>query len=100
MNKVHSASGSLERNASFRQVESSESGPSLTLGTLEYPAYFVNANFELEWWNEAACAAFLSSDQPLSPKISGRQIFSRLLKCEQIRNSLQRDDLLKSTLNL
>ena len=59
----------------------------LTHGTLDYPAYFVNANFELEWWNGLAGQTFLGSDQKLPPEISGRHIFSWLLRSPQLRSA-------------
>jgi len=59
----------------------------LSVESIPGPAYMVNNNFELIWWNEDASRKFLNnSDGDLGKEISDRNLIGLLMKSEYSRN--------------
>jgi class 3 adenylate cyclase/DNA-binding transcriptional MerR regulator len=59
----------------------------LSVESIPGPAYLVNNNFELIWWNEAASCKLLNSKAgDLGKDISDRNLISLLMKSEYSRN--------------
>ncbi len=84
-----------QHRSRVRLVKPSDFGPHLTPTELEHPAYFVNSNFEIEWWNDAAKASFLAAGQELADEISGRSMLAALLSCGELYAAAGFDDVLK-----
>ncbi|MEQ1866758.1 MAG: adenylate/guanylate cyclase domain-containing protein [Micropepsaceae bacterium] len=83
-----------------RLVNIHDLGPRLTPTELEHPAYFVNGNFETEWWNDPAKALLLPKGQELTDEISGRSVLYTLLTCGALREAAGFDDILKFHLSI
>ena len=66
----------------------------LTLDDIAHPAYMVNYNFELAWFNEAARQNILGFDTP-PPGSESRNIFLMLLDEPDGRSAASRDELLR-----
>ena len=58
---------------------------SLTVDELPYPAYLVNANFQVEWWNQAAADRLFGRPRGLEGEIEARSIFRLLLEASFLR---------------
>lgn len=67
----------------------------LTLLEYEHPAYLLNPNFELEWWNAAAERAFLDGAIRIVNEISGRSIFGTFFAGSRMRHSSGRAEVLR-----
>lgn len=59
--------------------------PRLSLDALPHPLYLVNANFELQWWNEPARALF--GRVALPPEPPERNVLALLLDAAELRAS-------------
>jgi adenylate cyclase len=55
-------------------------GLQLTVDEIPHPAYMVNYNFELAWYNEAARERFLGRFEALPPNSEARNVFLMLLQ--------------------
>ena len=59
------------------------------------PAYMVNNNFELIWWNDAAASSLLSSDQDLPGELESRNLLKLLFSSQNSGNEEDLKDLLR-----
>ncbi len=66
----------------------------LTLDNIPHPAYMVNYNFELTWYNEAARQKVLGFDTP-PPGSESRSVFLMLLDASSGKSTACRDELLR-----
>ena len=66
--------------------------PRLTLDALQHPVYLVNANCELEWWNEPARA--LLGAAAFGPGVARSNVFATLLDGPELRSSAEFRSLL------
>jgi adenylate cyclase len=67
----------------------------LTVDHIPYPAYMVNYNFEITWFNEEARNELLGSFDQLPADIKDRNALSYLLKGRLGRNGSNREELLQ-----
>lgn len=67
----------------------------LTVDHIPYPAYMVNYNFEITWFNEEARSELLGSFEHLPADIKERSALSYLLKGRLGRNGANREELLQ-----
>lgn len=58
------------------------------------PAYMVNNNFELVWWNETAERLLLGESGAISNEIGERNLIKLLMESETFRNMLEWKDIL------
>ena len=58
----------------------------MSLDNLPGPAYMVNNNFELVWWNEQAFADLFKLDAPMEGDIESRNLLKLLIKNKNIRS--------------
>ena len=54
----------------------------VTIDALPYPAYMVNNNFEVQWWNQEAAEQLFATPDGLEGEIRNRNLFRLLLRCE------------------
>lgn len=59
--------------------ESSGEVPRLTMDAIAHPAFMVNFNFEVTWFNGPAQGLLLGASSPLPPTSDGRNLFRLLL---------------------
>jgi adenylate cyclase len=67
----------------------------LTIDHIPYPAYMVNYNFEITWFNEEARSDLLGSFDQLPADIKDRNALSYLLKGKLGRNGANHEELLQ-----
>jgi class 3 adenylate cyclase/DNA-binding transcriptional MerR regulator len=67
----------------------------LTVDHIPYPAYMVNYNFEITWFNEEARSELLGAFEHLPADIKERSALSYLLKGRLGRNGANREELLQ-----
>jgi len=67
----------------------------LTIDHIPYPAYMVNYNFEITWFNEEARTDLLGAFEHLPPDIKERNALAYLLKGRLGRNGANREELLQ-----
>lgn len=67
----------------------------LTIDHIPYPAYMVNYNFEITWFNELARSELLGSFENLPADIKERNALSYLLKGRLGRDGANREELLQ-----
>lgn len=72
----------------------------LTIDHIPYPAYMVNYNFEITWFNEEARTELLGSFEHLPADIKERNALAYLLKGRLGRNGANREELLQFYLSL
>lgn len=79
-----------------RTVMSSKSNQlRLTIDHIPYPAYMVNYNFEITWFNEEARSELLGAFEYLPADIKERNALSYLLKGRLGRDGANREELLQ-----
>ena len=66
----------------------------LTIEEIPHPAYMVNYSFEVSWYNEAACKAFLGGFETLPARTEERNVFSLVLHGAAGQPTDYRNDLL------
>ncbi|MBM3489910.1 MAG: hypothetical protein FJX68_05580 [Alphaproteobacteria bacterium] len=69
-------------------------GLRLTVDELSYPAYLVNANFQVDWWNDAAAERLFGRARGLAAEIETRSVFQLLLEAAFLRRSGEWRELL------
>lgn len=74
--------------------------PRLTLEDISHPAYMVNYNFELTWYNDAARKRILSGLDTLPAHSEARNLFLLLFQPESEKPSYFRSELLRVHLAL
>ncbi|MBI2316776.1 MAG: adenylate/guanylate cyclase domain-containing protein [Betaproteobacteria bacterium] len=75
---------------------SAERGPlRLTIAEIPHPAYMVNYNFEVSWYNDAACKEFLGGFDTLPARTEARNVFALLLRGADGRPEEYRSELLR-----
>lgn len=62
------------------------------------PAYMVNNNFEVMWWNDAALTNIFGQDHPMQGDVEERNIFRLLLESNVSRNMLEWKTILSNHL--
>lgn len=67
----------------------------LTIDHIPFPAYMVNYNLEITWYNENARTSLLGSFESLPANIKDRNILSFLLKGEAGKNADNQEGLLR-----
>ena len=67
----------------------------LTIDQIPFPAYMVNYNLEITWYNENARTSLLGGFESLPANIRDRNILSFLLKGEAGKNSENQEGLLR-----
>ncbi|MHB1236176.1 MAG: adenylate/guanylate cyclase domain-containing protein [Gallionella sp.] len=67
----------------------------LTVDHIPYPAYMVNYNFEITWFNEEARSELLGAFEHLPADIKERSALSYLLRGRLGRNGANREELLQ-----
>ncbi len=72
----------------------------LTIDHIPYPAYMVNYNFEITWFNEEARTDLLGAFEHLPADIKERNALAYLLKGQLGRNGANREELLQFYLML
>jgi adenylate cyclase len=72
----------------------------LTIDHIPYPAYMVNYNFEITWFNEEARTDLLGAFEHLPADIKERNALAYLLKGKLGRNGANREELLQFYLQL
>lgn len=72
----------------------------LTIDHIPYPAYMVNYNFEITWFNEEARTDLLGAFEHLPADIKERNALAYLLKGRLGRNGANREELLQFYLQL
>jgi adenylate cyclase len=79
-----------------RAVMPSKSNPlRLSIDHIPYPAYMVNYNFEITWFNEEARSELLGAFENLPADIKDRNALSYLLKGRLGRDGANREELLQ-----
>ena len=102
-----SSSGKLDSEVKERRdhkpqaiVSTSSNQLKLTIDHIPFPAYMVNYNFEITWFNEEARSDLLGGFQNLPADIKERNALTYLLKGKLGRNGENREELLQFYLNL
>ena len=72
----------------------------LTIEHIPYPAYMVNYNFEITWFNEEARTELLGGFENLPADIRERNALTYLLKGKLGKNGINREELLQFYLQL
>jgi adenylate cyclase len=65
--------------ANVPEAEPAEGAPRLTMEGIMHPAFMVNYNFEVTWFNSAAQTLILGAGSSLPPTSDGRNLFRLLL---------------------
>lgn len=66
-----------------------------TIDSFPGPAYMVNNNFELIWWNENAASSFFAADEDLPGDLEARNLLKLLFGAQPIHDDEQLRELLK-----
>ena len=74
--------------------------PKLTIDHIDYPAYLLNHQFQLEWCNDAAVEQLFGSAWKLSSRIRERNIFQLLFDSARARDAEGFEDILRFHLSL
>jgi class 3 adenylate cyclase len=72
----------------------------LTIDEIPHPAYMVNYNFEVSWYNDAACARFLGRFDTLPARTEARNVFTLLIQGAAGRAAGYRTELLRLHVSL
>ncbi len=72
----------------------------LTVGDLDYPAYLINSNFEVEWSNNAADQSVLGHDGAYGDDISAYNILHMLLNSQILAQAEDREELIRFHLSI
>ena len=72
----------------------------LTIDEIPHPAYMVNYNFEVSWYNDAACERFLGRFDTLPARSEARNVFALLLQGAAGRPAEYCADLLRLHVSL
>lgn len=83
----------------FEQLAPSSMSVDLSLDTIPGPAYMVNNNFELTWWNEQAEKVFFDLDDVIDRDIASRNIFHLVLNREHAHAQVNFPQLLEITMS-
>jgi class 3 adenylate cyclase/DNA-binding transcriptional MerR regulator len=83
------------RNAPRTVLPSKSNLLRLTIDHIPYPAYMVNYNFEITWFNEEARSDLLGAFENLPADIKERNALSYLLKGRLGRDGANREELLQ-----
>jgi adenylate cyclase len=88
-------SGSSSRNIPKSVMPSKSNLLRLTIDHIPYPAYMVNYNFEITWFNEEARTDLLGAFDHLPADIKERNALSYLIKGRLGRDGANREELLQ-----
>ncbi|MCG8413392.1 MAG: MerR family transcriptional regulator, partial [Pseudomonadales bacterium] len=66
-----------------------------TIDNFPGPAYMVNNNFELIWWNEKSASSFFSAGQDLPGDLESRNLLKLLFSAQPVQDQEQLKELLK-----
>jgi len=77
-----------------------EQSPSLTIDRIDYPAYLLNYNFQLEWYNDKAAQQIFGQQDRFSNNIEERNIFQILFNGSKARQWDGFEDILRFHLSL
>ncbi len=78
-----------------RSVRVEEGGLRLTLERIDFPAYMVNNNFEIEWSNAEANTTLLGQSNGLPSEIEERNLFRLMLGHDAMRRAEGLDEILR-----
>lgn len=70
----------------------------LSVNNIPGPAFMLNNNFELTWWNEHAADTFFELDRVIDRDIAARNVFHLLLNREQAHQLVNFPQLLEVTM--
>ena len=79
----------------FEAENPSNMSVALSLDNIPGPAFMLNNNFELTWWNEHAADTFFELDQIVDRDIAARNLFHLLLNREQAHQLVKLPQLLE-----
>jgi len=105
-NPASSAESVTEASATNKKDTAQPASPAqssplrLTIDHIPFPAYMVNYNFEITWYNEAARTELLGGFDSLPADIKERNALDYLLKGKLGRSGANREELLQSYLLL
>src|SRR5665647_3396881 len=85
----------VKKNAPQIVVAAKSNVLRLTVDHIPYPAYMVNYNFEITWFNEEARTELLGAFENLPADIKDRNALSYLLNGRLGRNGANREELLQ-----
>jgi len=74
--------------------------PKLTIDQIDYPAYLLNNEFQLEWCNTAAIEQLFGDSWELSSRVKERNIFQLLFDSVMARSADGFEDILRFHLSL
>jgi len=77
-----------------------EQSPSLTIDRIDCPAYLLNYNFQLEWYNDKAAQQIFGQQDQFSDNIEERNIFQILFNGSKVRQRDGFEDILRFHLSL
>jgi len=72
----------------------------LTVGELDYPAYLINSNFEVEWSNSAADQSIFGHDGVYGEDITAYNILHMLLNSASLAQAEDREEIIRFHLSI